>query len=241
MTGAEGLAPYSDEVQQPQQSAPIEASLVVPGRPRMMPSATAQPPVRLIEAITTEAAATTGGPPPRTLRQSRTGAPVVAALPSWPLSSSRRRLAAPLPALRLMPGAQRRTGRAAWRPVPAHRTPGKRPSRTTRAARMEPTIRQLQALAGRAGLGDALDRRQRREWTCQGAASPRPPGGLPHGGPGAELREIAWQCRRGLPRATAWSDWRQVEGMPHEPRRVVENNPGRQSGAPSASVEHTDP
>jgi hypothetical protein len=42
------------------------------------------------------------------------------------------------------------------------------------------------------------------------------PEGLPHGVPGAELREVGWRFRRGLPPSRRAVGRCQVDGMPHE-------------------------
>ena|GEM_PF-6759229 len=55
--------------------------------------------------------------------------------------------------------------------------------------------KQVHALAGRQVSGMAPGRvRVRRAGRIGGVASPRPPGGLPHGAPGAELHEVDRRC-----------------------------------------------
>ena len=66
---------------------------------------------------------------------------------------------------------------------------------------------QQEALAGGAGLRDG-----------RGVASRRPPRGLPHGVPGAELHDVGRRLRRGLPPGRRAVGRCQVDGMPHEPQ-----------------------
>jgi len=67
---------------------------------------------------------------------------------------------------------------------------------------------QKHALAGLADLRD----------DDRGAASRRPPRGLPHDSRGAELNEVSQRFHRGLPPGCRVVGRCQVDGMPHEPR-----------------------
>jgi len=65
--------------------------------------------------------------------------------------------------------------------------------------------RSAHALAGRqvSGMAEPLGGAVVRWWRRQGAASRRPPGGLPRDDPGAELHEVGSRLSEGCPRAAA--------------------------------------
>jgi hypothetical protein len=69
-------------------------------------------------------------------------------------------------------------------------------------------------------------------WVGQeGVASPRPPQGLPHGIPRAELDDARIGFLEGCPRDAVWSGWRQVDETPHSPSVEIISDPAALGGA----------
>ena len=66
-----------------------------------------------------------------------------------------------------------------------------------------------------------------------GVASRRPPPGLPHGAPGAELSEVVASWHRGPPPGRRAVGLRQIDGMPHDPQRAITSVVARHAEKPS--------